>query len=314
MTPQAIFILGPTASGKTALSLYLADRFPVEIVSVDSALVFRGMNIGTAKPDAETLKQYPHHLIDLIEPTEAYSAARFCRDARAAMTDISSRGRVPLLVGGTMLYVNALLGGLSDMPEADPVVRAALAARAAEIGWPGMHRELERVDPPTARRLNPADSQRIQRALEVLQITGIPISTLQTRATQPPEFSWSTLKIGLMPGDRAVLHQRIADRFDAMLAQGLVEELRELRSQYVLTPDLPSMRAVGYRQAWQFLHGDINEKTLRETGIAATRQLAKRQLTWLRSMADVDNVDCLHADLRAQVKDLCAKFLRQEKQ
>ena len=313
MTPQAIFILGPTASGKTALSLYLADRFPVEIVSVDSALVFRGMNIGTAKPDAETLKQYPHHLIDLIEPTEAYSAARFCRDARAAMTDISSRGRVPLLVGGTMLYVNALLGGLSDMPEADPVVRAALAARAAEIGWPGMHRELERVDPPTARRLNSADSQRIQRALEVLQITGIPISTLQTRATQPPEFSWSTLNIGLMPGDRAVLHQRIADRFDAMLAQGLVEELRELRSQYELTPDLPSMRAVGYRQAWQFLHGDINEKTLRETGIAATRQLAKRQLTWLRSMAAVESVDCLQADLSAQVTDLCAKFMTQKK-
>ena len=314
MTPQAIFILGPTASGKTALSLHLADRFPVEIVSVDSALVFRGMNIGTAKPDAYTLKRYPHHLIDLIDPTEAYSAARFCRDARAAMKDISARGKVPLLVGGTMLYANALLGGLSDMPEADPDVRAALAARAAEIGWAGMHRELERVDPQTARRLNPADSQRIQRALEVFQITGIPISTLQTRTAQPSDFLWHALKIGLVPGDRAALHQRIADRFEAMLAQGLVEELRELRSRYVLTPDMPSMRAVGYRQAWQHLHGDINEKSLRETGIAATRQLAKRQLTWLRSMAAVDSVDCLQADLSVQVTDLCAKFIMQKKQ
>ena len=311
MIPQAILILGPTAAGKTALALRLSDRFPLEIVSVDSALVYRNMNIGTAKPDADTLKKYPHHLIDVIEPTDAYSAARFCRDARAVMTEIGARGKVPLLVGGTMLYAKALFGGLSEMPAADAVVRAHLAARAAEIGWAGMHRELARVDPQTAQRLNPGDSQRIQRALEVFQLTGTPISTLQTRANQPSEFPWRTLKIGLVPDDRAVLHQRIAVRFEAMLAEGLVDELRQLRTHYALDADMPSMRAVGYRQAWQFLDGEIDEKTLREAGIAATRQLAKRQLTWLRSMADVETVDCLRPDLSARVNDLCAKFLEQ---
>ena len=311
MTPKAILILGPTAAGKTALALHLADRFPFEIVSVDSALVYRNMNVGTAKPSADTLKKYPHHLIDMIEPTDAYSAARFCHDARAVMTEIGTRGKVPLLVGGTMLYAKALFGGLSEMPAADTVMRAELAARAAQIGWVGMHRELERVDPQTAQRLNPRDSQRIQRALEVFQLSGTPISTLQTRANEPPEFPWRTLKIGLVPEDRAVLHQRIAARFEAMLAEGLVEELRQLRAEYALTADMPSMRAVGYRQAWQFLDGEIDEKTLRDTSIAATRQLAKRQLTWLRSMADVETVDCLRPDLSAQVNDRCAKFLEQ---
>jgi tRNA dimethylallyltransferase len=311
MTPQAIFILGPTASGKTALAMQLAERFPVEIVSIDSALVYRDMNIGTAKPDDATLRRYPHHLIDLIEPTEAYSAARFCEDAHVAMGGIVARGNVPLLVGGTMLYAKALLGGLSDLPVADPEVRAVLESRAAQVGWAAMHQELARVDPETAKRLNPADSQRIQRALEVFQISGSPISVLQTRAAQPASFPYRTLKIGLMPGDRAVLHQRIADRFDAMLAQGLVEELRGLRRRYALSPDMPSMRCVGYRQAWAFIDGDIDAKSLREKGIAATRQLAKRQMTWLRSMQDIETFDCLRRDLPAIIGDRCAKFLAQ---
>jgi len=310
MTPTAIFILGPTASGKTALALHLADRFPVEIISIDSALVYRDMNIGTAKPDAGTLTRYPHHLIDLIDPTEAYSAARFGEDANAAMTEIVARGKVPLLVGGTMLYARALLGGLSDLPEADSEVRAALETRAAQIGWPAMHQALALVDPHTARRLNPADAQRIQRALEVYQITGTPISALQTRASRPESFPYRTLKIGLIPGDRAALHQRIAERFDAMLAEGLVDEVRQLRRRYALSPDLPSMRCVGYRQAWEFIDGHIDEKSLREKGIAATRQLAKRQLTWLRSMPDVENFDCLKRDLFGIVSERCAEFLK----
>jgi len=306
----AIFLLGPTAAGKTALALHLADRFPVEIISIDSALVYRDMNIGTAKPDAATLRKYPHHLIDLINPTETYSAARFCDDARAAMTRIVARGKVPLLAGGTMLYARALLGGLSDLPEADTEVRAGLELRAAQIGWPAMHRELARVDPQTAQRLKPADAQRIQRALEVFKITGMPLSVLQTRAGQPGNFPYRTLKIGLMPGDRAVLHQRIAQRFDAMLAEGIVDEVRQLRRCYPLSPDMPSMRCVGYRQAWEFIDGGIDEKSLRERGLAATRQLAKRQMTWLRSMQDVEIVDCVRHDLSETVSDRCAAFLK----
>jgi tRNA dimethylallyltransferase len=311
MKRDAIFLLGPTASGKTALALQLADHFPLEIVSVDSALVYRGMNIGTAKPDAATLARYPHHLVDLIEPTETYSAARFCKDALAAMNDICARGKVPLLVGGTMLYANALLNGLSDLPEADPEIRTALATRAATVGWAEMHRELARVDPDSAQRLKPADSQRIQRALEVFQITGMPMSSLQQRAGMPADFPFRVLKIGLVAGERKVLHERIAARFDAMLAQGLLEELRGLRERYALTPEMPSMRAVGYRQAWEFLVGAIDEKTLRETGIIATRQLAKRQITWLRSMPDFENIDCLRIDLQARVIQYCAEFLAQ---
>ena len=310
MTPNAIFILGPTASGKTALALHLVDRFSLEIVSVDSALVYRGMSIGSAKPDAAILRRYPHHLVDLIDPTEAYSAAHFCADAHQAMKAIVARGNVPLLVGGTMLYARALLGGLSDLPEADAEVRADLEAQAARIGWPAMHRQLAEVDPQTAQRLSPADSQRIQRALEVHRITGTPLSALQTRATRSPEFPYRVLKVGLMPGDRAVLHQRIAARFDDMLARGIVDELRQLRSRYPLLPSMPSMRCVGYRQAWQFIDGAIDGKSLREKGIAATRQLAKRQLTWLRSMQDVETFDCLRPDLNEIVSRRCAEFLQ----
>ncbi len=308
--PPAIFLLGPTASGKTALAMHLADRFPVEIISVDSALVYRDMNIGTAKPDAATLQKYPHQLINLIDPTEAYSAARFRRDALRAMSQISARGKIPLLVGGTMLYAKALLEGLSTLPEANTEVRAALAARAALMGWPAMHAALARVDPPTAARLKPADAQRIQRALEVFELTGTPISALQTRAATADDFPYRALKIGLLAEQRAVLHERIATRFDAMLTAGLSDEVKALRTRYALTAEMPSMRCVGYRQSWEFLDGAIDATTLRETGIAATRQLAKRQLTWLRSMPDVEPVDCLRADLQENIAGRVGEFLQ----
>jgi tRNA dimethylallyltransferase len=308
--PRAIFLLGPTASGKTALAMHLADRFPVEIVSVDSALVYRDMNIGTAKPDTETLQKYPHHLVNLIDPTDAYSAARFRTDALQAMAQIVARGKIPLLVGGTMLYVKALLDGLSKLPEADAAVRAALAARGAELGWPALHRELAQVDLQTAARLKPNDAQRIQRALEVFQLTGLPISALQTRATEASEFAYTVLKIGLIAEQRSILHDRIAARFDVMLSAGLIEEVQGLRARYALNPEMPSMRCVGYRQTWEFLDGKTDQKGLREKGIAATRQLAKRQITWLKSMEDVERRDCLCADLQDSILKLVAPFLR----
>ncbi len=307
--PPAILLLGPTASGKTALALALCDRFPLEIVSVDSALVYRDMNIGTAKPDAATLQKYPHHLVDVIDPTESFSAQRFRQGALVAMADITARGKTPLLVGGTMLYAKALLQGLSKLPEADPEVRAELEAEAAEKGWPAMHAELARIDPQTAARLQPGDAQRVQRALEVFRITGEPISRLQTGAVDAAEFPYETLQIGLVPSDRSVLHARIAERFDVMLEQGLVEELRGLRQRYALDVDMPSMRCVGYRQAWALLDGECDEGAMREQGVAATRQLAKRQMTWLRSMPEIECVDCLRADLHAVVYGKLAALL-----
>jgi tRNA dimethylallyltransferase len=278
----AILLMGPTAAGKSALALALAERFAAEIVSVDSAQIYRGMDIGTAKPDAATRARLPHHLIDILDPTEAYSAARFRADALAAVTAIRARGRVPLLVGGTMLYFKALREGLSALPPADPGVRAALDARAATLGWQALHAELARVDPATAARLPPTDTQRIQRALEVHALTGAPLSALQGSRAKDDALG-PNVAIALLPGDRARLHAAIADRFDAMLAGGLVEELAALRAKLPLTVDLPSMRCVGYRQAWEFIDGRIDRATLRTKGIAATRQLAKRQWTWLRS-------------------------------
>lgn len=313
--PPVLFLLGPTASGKTALALslveQLADRFPIELVSVDSALVYRDMNIGTAKPDAATLLRYPHHLVNLLDPHEAYSAARFYADANAAISSIHARGHIPLLVGGTMLYVKALVDGLSTMPPADAAIRQRLAARLQSDGLPALYVELARVDAVTAARLKPADTQRILRALEVFLISGKPISLLQQRAKNPASFPYQNLLIGLLPSDRAVLHQRIADRFDAMLAAGLIDEVRALRERYTLTPDLPSMRCVGYRQAWQFIDGKIDQITLRETGIAATRQLAKRQLTWLRSLPPAESFDCLNPDLTEAVVTRVNTFLEQ---
>ena len=294
--------MGPTASGKTGVAVELVQRLPVELISVDSALVYRDMDIGTAKPDATTLARAPHHLIDIIDPTEAYSAATFRHDALRLMADISARGKIPLLVGGTMLYFKALREGLSALPQADPTVRAALDAEVAQHGIQHLHRQLAMVDAETAARLAPNDTQRVQRAMEIFRLTGQPMSALLKRQTRH-ELPYRILSIALIPSDRAQLHARIATRFKQMLAQGLVEELRALRSKYPLHPDLPSMRCVGYRQAWQFIEGEIDEAQLLETGIAATRQLAKRQLTWLRSMPDNIELDCLAPDLAQRVFD-----------
>ena len=280
--PPAVLLAGPTASGKSALALALAERFAAEIVSVDSAQVYRGMDIGTAKPDAATRARVPHHLVDLLDPTEAYSAARFRADALSAIAAIRARGRVPLLVGGTMLYFKALAEGLSALPVADPALRARLDARASAAGWPALHAELARIDPATAARVAPTDAQRIQRALEVHALTGTPLSRL-LGVREADGALGPAVAVALLPPDRARLHAAIARRFDAMLAAGLVDELAALRRRYALTPELPAMRCVGYRQAWEYLDGAIDAATLRAKGIAATRQLAKRQFTWLRA-------------------------------
>lgn len=278
---MTILLTGPTATGKSALALSLAGALGGEIVSVDSAQVYRGMDIGTAKPDAATRSRVPHHLIDLIEPTESYSAARFCADATGAIAAIRARGRVPILAGGTMLYVKALTEGLSALPRADQATRDAIDAEAARLGWPRMHAELAGVDPVAAARLAPNDAQRIQRALEVWRLTGRPLSSWQGNRDAAP---FEAIRIALVPADRERLHREIARRFDAMLDAGLVDELAALRRRHALDPSMPSMRSVGYRQAWRHLDGEIDRDTLRATGIAATRQLAKRQITWLRSM------------------------------
>jgi tRNA dimethylallyltransferase len=300
VTETAFALLGPTASGKSRLALRLAAEHPLEIVSVDSGQVYRGMDIGTAKPTRAEQARVPHHLIDLVDPTEPYSAGRFRDDAVAAVQGILARDRTPLLVGGTMLYYRALAHGLDALPAADAGLRAEIAAAAAARGWPALHAELAAVDPATARRLAPNDSQRIERALEVYRATGRPLSALQTAARSAPPFRLSSF--ALMPGDRAGLHARIAERFDAMLNAGLVEEVEALRSRYPLHAGLPSMRCVGYRQVWSYLDGAYDRATLREKGIAATRQLAKRQLTWLRSLPGVqllDDADRLADRLRA---------------
>lgn len=298
--PPALFLMGPTASGKTSVAVELAQRFPVEIISVDSALVFRDMNIGTAKPDAATLNRAPHHLIDIIAPTEAYSAAAFRQDALKLMHDITHRGNTPLLVGGTMLYFKALLDGLSDLPQSNPEIRAAIDAEIAQYGIQQLHHELAQVDAETAARLHPTDTQRIQRALEVYRITGRPISALTNNRIKS-ELPFNITSIAVIPSNRYELHARIATRFKFMLDQGLIEELRSLRANYSLNPNMTSMRCVGYRQAWQFMEGEINATELLETGLAATRQLAKRQLTWLRSMHNNIELDCLSRNLNDRV-------------
>ncbi len=290
--PPAIFLMGPTASGKTAVAVELLQQLPVELISVDSALVYRDMDIGTAKPDTVTLARAPHHLIDIRNPIEAYSAAAFRHDALRLMADITARGKIPLLVGGTMLYFKALREGLSPLPQADAEVRAALSAEIARHGIAALHKRLSEVDPETAARLAPGDTQRVQRAMEIHLVSGRPMSALLGQHTDAA-LPWRLISIALIPDDRAALHQRIAVRFEQMLAAGLVDELRGLREKYPLQRDMTSMRCVGYRQAWEFLEGEIGVAELREKGIAATRQLAKRQLTWLRSTPDVFSVDCL---------------------
>ncbi len=291
--PPAIFLMGPTASGKTAATIALYQQLPIEIISVDSALVYRGMDIGTAKPDAETLRQAPHHLIDLITPLEQYSAAQFVKDALSLMHAATAKGRIPVLVGGTMLYFNALQHGLSDLPEADQEVRAAIEQEADKVGWPAMHAQLAIIDPSVAARIQPTDSQRIERALEVYRISGQPMSALRAQSCKP-ELPFNIIKIALVPSERSVLHQRIAERFQLMLKQGFIEEVQTLLAQYPqLTAESPSMRCVGYRQVLAYLNGDIDLNTLGDQGVFATRQLAKRQLTWLRGMNDVHSIDCL---------------------
>ena len=302
LTDNCIALAGPTASGKTAAALAIARAHDVEIISVDSALVYRGMDIGTAKPSAAELAAVPHHLINIRDPLQAYSAAEFVTDAQRLIAEIQARGRLPLLVGGTMLYFKALMVGIDAMPKADPALRAAIEEQARTQGWAALHAELARVDPVTAQRLHPADSQRIQRALDVFRASGQPLSSFHTQgAGFAASASAATLLISLEPSERAWLHQRIAQRFDAMLEAGLIDEVKALRARGDLHADLPSMRCVGYRQTWEALDGLWPMNELHDKGIFATRQLAKRQLTWLRSMPQRQIVACDASDALAQV-------------
>lgn len=302
--PLAVAIMGPTASGKTAAALAIARERPVEIISVDSALVYREMDIGTAKPSAEELAAVPHHLIDIIDPLDAYSVMQFRNDTLRLVAEITARGKLPLLVGGTMMYFKGLTDGLDDLPTADAAVRARIDAEAADIGWPGMHAKLRLLDPVTAERLAPADAQRINRALEIIELTGKPMSELLARRDKPV-LPFELVSFALETPDRSILHQRIALRFDQMLGdsddEGIVAEVARLRARGDLTPNLPSMRCVGYRQSWDYLDGKIDRAALRETGIIATRQLAKRQLTWLRSMPERIVVDFLGRDPAGEI-------------
>ncbi|HET6906424.1 MAG TPA: tRNA (adenosine(37)-N6)-dimethylallyltransferase MiaA [Rhodanobacteraceae bacterium] len=305
--PPAIFLMGPTASGKTALACALAAGSPLRLVSVDSALVYRGLDIGAAKPDAATLARHPHALIDIRDPAQPYSAATFREDALAAMARITAAGAVPLLVGGTGLYFRALERGLSELPQADPDLRGRIAGEAQRHGWPALHARLAERDPQAAARIRPNDAQRIQRALEVIGLTGQPLSQQQgrTRARLP----YRLLKLALVPADRDSLRDRIARRFDAMLAAGFLDEVRRLRARGDLDPELPALRAVGYRQAWQHLNGETDAREFRDRAIFATNQLAKRQLTWLRSETDARVIDPARGDPLGFAADAVALFL-----
>lgn len=300
--PLVVAIMGPTASGKTAAALAIAQQIPCEIISVDSALIYQEMDIGSAKPNAEELASVPHHLIDILPPTASYSAMQFRDDALHLIEEIQQRGKLPLLVGGTMLYFKTLKEGLDDLPTADPEIRAQLDKEAEEIGVPGLHARLMTLDPITGERLKPNDSQRIQRALEVIMITGKPMSSLFTDKKTAPELPFDLLQLALEPSDRKVLHDKIALRFDMMLANHQFEdEVKRLRARGDLHLGLPSMRCVGYRQMWEYLDGDYDAATMREKGIIATRQLAKRQLTWLRAIPERIVIDCNQANATQEV-------------
>nr|BFD39313.1 tRNA (adenosine(37)-N6)-dimethylallyltransferase MiaA [Pseudomonas sp. FFPRI_1] len=297
--------MGPTAAGKTDLAIELSKVLPCELISVDSALVYRGMDIGTAKPSRELLAEFPHRLIDILDPAESYSAADFRHDALAAMADITARGKIPLLVGGTMLYYKALLEGLADMPAADPQVRAELEEEAARLGWQALHEQLAAVDPESAARIHPNDPQRLSRALEVYRVSGLTMTAHRQRqlaqsaeagASGRSQLPYTVANLAIAPANRQVLHQRIAQRFTQMLEQGFIDEVVALRSRSDLHAGLPSIRAVGYRQVWDHLDGKLTSAEMQERGIIATRQLAKRQFTWLRSWADLQWLDSLDCD------------------
>lgn len=316
--PLAVFLMGPTASGKTGLASKLLERLPCDIISVDSALVYQGMNIGTAKPSQQELLAAPHRLIDIRDPAIPYSVAEFRADALKEMRAISDAGRIPLLVGGTMMYFKALKDGMTELPSANQDVRVRLSSEASEKGWPHMHARLERIDPAAAARIHPNDSQRIQRALEIYEMVGISLSELQNKQQNQPQqdqnslslrvteqsFQYNVLSVALMPRSRALLHQRIALRFEQMLEQGFVDEVRALFERGDLSPDLPAIRAVGYRQVWDYLEGKVDYEVMKDRGIIATRQLAKRQITWLRSWEDVHWFDTDQVNLVEEVLSL----------
>lgn len=293
--------MGPTASGKTDVAVHLVENLPVEIISVDSVLIYKDMNIGSAKPDAKTLALAPHRLIDFLDPSQAYSVAEFQRDALQAMAEITSQGKIPLLVGGTMLYFRALLDGLSVLPAADENVRQKIETEAAELGWQAMHDKLKKVDPVSAEKIHPNDPQRIQRALEVYEISGEALSVLQKKHMSENSLPYDVKKIIVNPNDRAVLHQRIEQRFHHMLESGFIDEVKALHSRGDLHSDMPSMRAVGYRQVWEYLEGERDYDSMLERGIVVTRQLAKRQLTWLRNESDATWFDSQQADIKNEI-------------
>jgi tRNA dimethylallyltransferase len=298
--PPAILLMGPTASGKSNVAMEIAQYFPVEIISVDSAQVYRKMNIGSAKPDQYDLAAVPHHLIDLINPDEHYSAAQFCKDALTKMDEITARGKIPLLVGGTMLYFRALQEGLSKLPSANESIRKEIEITAAQKGWPEMHHMLKQFDPISAERIQPHDSQRIQRALEVYYLTGRPMSDILSQQKSTP-LPYHLISMALLPADRKILHERILFRFEKMIARGLIDEVHAIRDQFCVNAETPSMRCVGYRQVYMYLDNLISRTTMMDMGVAATRQLAKRQLTWLRAMTGLQEFDCLAENLSRQV-------------
>lgn len=298
-----IFLMGPTAAGKTSTAIYLSQQLPLDVISVDSSLVYRGMDIGTAKPSQEELEITPHKLISIREPTDPYSAADFCKDAKREINQILARGRTPLLVGGTMFYFKALEYGLSDLPEADPEIRAQISAEAQNAGWPFMHKKLAASDPVAASKIDPNDAQRIQRALEVLIISGHAPSKIMTN---PAEFKYNPIKLALVPSDRERLHQRIEQRFQSMLTRGLVEEVESILKLAGIDPSLPAVRMVGYRQVREYLTGETSYSDMKERAIAATRQLAKRQLTWIRHYEGIERFDCLDTNVEKQ----CLRYLQ----
>ena len=308
MTRTAVLLMGPTASGKTGHAVSLCKRFPLDIISVDSAMVYRGMDIGTAKPDVATLRRFPHRLVDILDPEDSYSAGDFVRDARSAMDDIFASGRVPLLVGGTMLYFRSLTEGIAELPSADDAIRRDIDALAEESGWPAVHEALAGVDPVAAKRINPNDSQRLQRALEVYRVSGRTLTDWQEHAGPPPQ-DIRFAKIALQIEPRALLHARIAKRLEMMVADGFVGEMRRLRERPGLTRDSTSMRSVGYRQFWQHLDGEVDLEEAQERALFATRQLAKRQLTWLRSEKSPVSVDSLEPAVIDSISTILARHL-----